>query len=148
MNGETRYHPDDFIGYLMGRAEKYARKRLIQKFRQEGYNITGEQWHLLMHLYMHDGQRQKDLALVSDKNKVSIARTVTELEGSNHVVRIPDETDLRSNKVYLTPKGKKLREPLAKIAMDNFSHGLKGLSKKEIETLKKCLLNIIDIMKP
>lgn len=147
MNNSDKYNPYDSVGYLTGIADQYMRQGLIRKFKQTGYGITGEQWHILIYLYLNDGQMQKELSRLTGKSKVAIAKIINHLEESNLVVRIPNENDGRSKKVYLTPKGKKLEGIFVKIAKENLANAIKGLSPDDIETFKKSLRQIIANMK-
>jgi MarR family transcriptional regulator, organic hydroperoxide resistance regulator len=143
----SKYYPFDCPAYLTGVADRYMRERLMKKFREEGYNISGEQWHILMFLYQEDGLTQKELCQRMGKSKVSVVKAIDLLETNNLAVRIQSEKDLRTKKVFLTPKGQKMEAPILKIAYGNIAEMLKGLSPEEIDIYIKILNKIITNIK-
>lgn len=147
MGKTGKYIPDESIGYLIGMADRYLRRSLREKFREEGLNITGEHWHLLMYLYIHDGQKQKDLALLTGKSKEAIARVVTYLEENNLVVRVTAEDDSRSKKVFLTAEGRDYEKRINSLAKENLEAAEKGIEKGDLEIFKKCLRQVLKNIK-
>ncbi len=147
MNSSEKYYPENCPAYLTGVADRYLREGLMKKFKQAECNISGEQWHILMFLYRDDGLTQKNLCQLTGKSKVSVVKAVNLLEINNLAVRIQSENDLRSKKVYLTPKGKKLEESLLALSNENLQKAFEGLSLEDIEGYKKNLRKIIANMK-
>jgi DNA-binding MarR family transcriptional regulator len=67
---------------------------------------------ILADLWRKDGIRQQDLVVSLIKDKATIARAIASMEQANVVVRIQDERDKRYKRIYLTHKGKSLKEEL------------------------------------
>ena len=147
MKKNKKYDPNDSTGYLIGVADRYLRQGLRQKFKKENYEITGEHWHILMYLYLEDGPKQKDLALLTGKSKEAIARVLNYLEKHDFVVRVTAEDDSRSKRVFLTEKGKKYEEKIGFLAKENLAAAEKGIKKSELEIFKKCLRQVVKNMK-
>ena len=85
---------DSSIGYLVGRTSRSIMKRLSKKFIKAGFDITYEQWSLLVHLFNQDGLSQNELSLMAVKDKASITRLVNALEKKNIVLRRSFENDI------------------------------------------------------
>ena len=65
---------------------------------------------LLMRLWQHDGQSQKDLTRCLGIDQSTVARTVQRMESGGLVSRLASVTDGRVSLVYLTDRGRTLRE--------------------------------------
>lgn len=65
---------------------------------------------LLMRLWQHDGQSQKDLTRCLGIDQSTVARTVQRMESGGLVSRLASVTDGRVSLVYLTDRGRALRE--------------------------------------
>jgi DNA-binding MarR family transcriptional regulator len=76
----------------------------------EDYRIGSGQFDFLMILYHEDGISQEKLAKILKVSKATSARVIQSLENEGYVHRQRDESDLRAYKVYLTEKGKRMRD--------------------------------------
>jgi DNA-binding MarR family transcriptional regulator len=76
----------------------------------EDYRIGSGQFDFLMILYHEDGISQEKLAKIAKVSKATSARAIQSLENEGYVNRQRDESDLRAYKVYLTEKGKRMRD--------------------------------------
>jgi DNA-binding MarR family transcriptional regulator len=136
---------DSSIAYLVGRTSRAIIKRLTKKFADAGFDISYEQWSILIHLYRKDGQTQQELSNIAVKDKAAITRLLNVLEKKNIVLRIPDRTDKRSNLVYLTNKAKAFQEDLMSLVEEMLGEADRGISLEEMEqcrtTLNKIFLN-------
>ncbi len=136
---------DSSIGYLVGRTSRAIIKRLTKKFAEAGFDISYEQWSILIHLYRKDGQTQQELSNIAVKDKAAITRLLNVLEKKNIVLRIPDRTDKRSKLVYLTNQAKEFQEDLMALVEEMLREADKGISFEEMEqyrtTLKKIFMN-------
>ena len=82
----TDYNLEESLGYVIGRAGRAMANRLNQNFEKAGYDVTCEQWAVLMSLWHKNGQSQKELASITCKDKTSITRLLDGLEKKNLVV--------------------------------------------------------------
>ena len=74
------------------------------------YRIGSGQFDFLMVLYHKDGISQENLAKILKVSKATSTRALQSLEKEGYVYRQRDENDLRAYKVYLTEKGKEIRD--------------------------------------
>ncbi|CCK82025.1 MULTISPECIES: MarR family winged helix-turn-helix transcriptional regulator [Desulfobacula] len=136
---------DSSIAYLVGRTSRSIIKRLTKKFSQSGFDVSYEQWSILVHLYRKDGQTQQELSNIAVKDKAAITRLLNVLEKKNIVLRVPDRNDKRSKLVYLTNKAKEFKTELIAIVEELLEEAEQGISSEEINqcktTLNKIFLN-------
>ena len=136
---------DASIAYLVGRTSRSIVKRLTKKFADKGFDVSYEQWSILVHLYRRDGQTQQELSNVAVKDKAAITRLLNVLEKKNIVLRIPDRNDKRSKLVYLTHKAKNFKYELVAVVEELLKEAAEGISPEEMEqckaTLNKIFLN-------
>jgi DNA-binding MarR family transcriptional regulator len=136
----------DCPAHLTSVVDRRMRDCLKRKLQDGGFNLSGEQLHVLFYVFAEDGISQKRVGEFTRKSKIATVKAINLLERSNLVVRIPDANDLRNNKIYLTPLGKTVREPLLDLVDQNTEEVFKGISPEEItaykQTLKKILKNV------
>lgn len=133
---------DSSIAYLVGRTSRIIIKRLTNKFSGAGFDVSYEQWSILVHLYRKDGQTQQELANTAVKDKAAITRLLNVLEKKNMVLRIPDRSDKRSKLVYLTHKAKEFKDELIAAVEDLLEEAEQGIDLDEINQCKATLNKI------
>lgn len=114
-------------------------------FLSTGSNITFEQMRILMMLASHPEKKiiQNDLAVLIQKNKSGILRTIDILEKKYFVKRIPVVGDRRKNMIEVTAEGM----TIAKAAITSFEKMEKEFMKKiKKEDLAACN-KVLDIIK-
>jgi DNA-binding MarR family transcriptional regulator len=92
----------------LGKTSKLIDFYIMDRFKEEGIELTKVQWVMLNRLRQMDGQPQHNLAFLTNRDKASLARLLNTLEKKNLVARIPSKTDQRINHVYLTKQGEKV----------------------------------------
>lgn len=76
----------------------------------EAYGVGSGQFEFLLILYHKDGVSQETLAKILKVSKAKSTRAIQSLEKEGYVYRQRDESDLRAYRVYLTEKGKEMRD--------------------------------------
>lgn len=130
------------FGRMLGVAHTAMFRHLSKLMKQQKLPITPEQFSVLSYLWQKDGLQQSELALCTNRNRANITRIIDILEREGVVERRDDENDRRVFRIFLTRKGKTIREQTAKCAAQSIKDSLKGLSPAELETCKKVLLTI------
>ncbi len=133
---------DTSIAYLVGRTSRAIIKRLTKKFADAGFDVSYEQWSILIHLYRKDGQTQQELSTIAVKDKAAITRLLNVLEKKNIVLRIPDRSDKRSKLVYLTHKAKSFRDDLMSLVEEMLEEAEQGISVEDMAQCKATLNKI------
>ena len=121
---------------------------LLRNFRQNGVEITPEQWTVLLFLWEKDGVTQQELCNATFKDKPSMTRLIDNMERQHLVVRIADKRDRRTNLIHLTKTGRELEGKARFIANKTLKEALQGLTLEELkvsqDVLRKVFTNIKD----
>lgn len=133
---------DSSIAYLVGRTSRAMIKRLGKKFSDGHFDVSYEQWSILVHLYRKDGQTQQELARLAIKDKAAVTRLINVLEKKNMVVRVPDRYDKRSRLVYLTHKAKDFKPHLIELVKELLKEAEQGISQDEMTQCRQTLNKI------
>jgi len=140
----NQFKRGELYSFITGLASTAIARRLQKNFKQEGIEITIEQWSVLYHLWKKDGISQQELCNASFRDKPSITRLVDNLEKLNMVKRVGSPTDRRMNLIYITDQAKKLQDQTMDIAEATMNEALDGVSKIDIERAKSVLQKIYD----
>lgn len=81
----------------------------------EEYNIGQGQFMFLIELYDQDGRNQEELSKILKIDKGTTARAIKKLEEEGYLKREKDDKDKRVNKVFLTQKGRDIKENIFSI---------------------------------
>lgn len=103
------------------------------------FDITVDQWEILVVLWEKEGITQKELAERLHKDQTNVARMLFKLEKKEFIYRVIHETDRRSLRVYLTPKGRDMKDEILAPSMDAYNKTIQGLSKEEVEMFRRIL---------
>jgi DNA-binding MarR family transcriptional regulator len=133
---------EESLGRVLGVAHTAMFRHLSKLMKERQLPITPEQFSVLSHLWQKDGLQQSELALCTDRNRANVTRILDILEREGIVERRDDANDRRIFRIYLTRKGKSLRDETAACATQTIKDSLKGVTKEDIETCKKVLLKI------
>lgn len=138
----TDYNLEESLGYVVGRAGRAMANRLNHNFEKAGYDVTCEQWAVLMNLWHKNGQNQKELAGITCKDKTSITRLLDGLEKKNFVVRTPGKKDARQKFIYLTDQGKAFQQELLKLVKQTLAEAQKGIKARDLKVCKDVLRQV------
>lgn len=128
------------VGRLNHELHHLVNKRLNREFKKAELGITADQFRLLVNLWKQDGMNQLHLACALDRDRATITRMINVLENEGIVARIPDKDDKRARLVYLTLKGKNLRDNAKKCAERVNQDMLASFSEEEKELLRNFLI--------
>jgi len=130
----------------LGRTMKIIDNYIAGYLSSHHIDLTKVQMILLVRLYYHDGQPQNDLALMTNRDKASLARLLDTMERKGLVVRVSSKEDKRIKLVHITKKGVELYENARPHLKNIILEVQKGMSDKDIKfminLLKKVQLNI------
>jgi DNA-binding MarR family transcriptional regulator len=133
---------------LNGKVSAAINRKLSRNFRQNGVEITPEQWTVLLFLWEKDGVTQQELCNATYKDKPSMTRLIDNMERLHLVVRISDKKDRRTNLIHLTKTGRDLEEKSLFIANKTLKEALRGLTLDDLkvsqEVLRKVFSNTKD----
>jgi len=140
---------EDFFGKWIGMSAHRLSNLMTRTLQKNGFDMTHEQLILLFIISREKGINQKQLAQKLDRDKTSIARSISKLERDHRVVRIQTEADKRINNLYLTKGGEKLLNeiyPLFKTVREQLQE---GYSQDEINStvsfMKKLMGKVVEM---
>ena len=110
--------------------------------RIASHDLTLTQWVTLTALWRRDGMTNNELAEYSEVTPAALSKTLGRMEKKGLVKREMDSTDRRVQRVFLTPKSKKL-EPLISFYSETNELILAEFGKQEKELLFDMLNRII-----
>lgn len=143
----NQFKKGELYSFITGKASTAIARRLQKNFKEEGIEITIEQWSVLYHLWKEDGQSQQQLCQATFRDKPSITRLVDNLEKSRLVKRVASKDDRRSNLIFLTREAKNLEQKTMEVANRTLNEALEGVTNGQIEIAKEVLQMVYDNLK-
>ena len=125
------------LGYLVNRAARSMAHQLAQELRPAGIGIG--QWAVLLFLWARDRMRQAKLSRVVAIEPPTMVRTIDRMARDGLVTRVPDPDDGRLTRIYLTERGRSLRDELVPKAIAVNAATLGRLTPAEGRTLRRLL---------
>ena len=113
------------------------------------FDLTAEQWQVMLILSKHNKINQKLLAAEVKKDQPTLTRMLDILERKSHVERHLSKEDRRSYSVHITEKGLNQTEKLSPYIEDIFKNLLDGISEEDLsiylDVLDKIDINITNL---
>lgn len=131
---EKIHQPFKSLVFLTNRVARLLAQAIWQRVDTEEVEILPQHMGVLSDLWQQDGVRQQDLAVALIKDKATIARTIQFLEQKNILVRIADPQDKRNKRIYLTHKGKNLKQQLIPHANDTVAGATQNIKTEDLKT--------------
>ncbi|MBU3216049.1 MarR family transcriptional regulator [Clostridium estertheticum] len=131
---------DQDIGMLSNKINKKLIHYLNSKL--EKFNITTEQWLVLVKLSKQNKISQKNLAEVSSKDQSTLTRIIDILERKNFIERHPNKEDRRSIAIHITADGLGTCKKVTPFLEDIFNDILKGISYEKLKIFNEVFLQI------
>ncbi len=136
LNGSKRF------GVHLDATVKLIKQDLTRRFRENGIDLTPEQWTILDELANRGELAQKELAASTFKDAPTVSRIVDLLVRREFIDRKQDELDRRKYLVKLTEQGQKVYEVSAPIVLEARTSGWRGLNDVDYLQLKNILERI------
>lgn len=137
------YNIEESFGTWVVTTARMLHGRLLENFKTANfYDVTLEQWIVLVRLWSKDGLCQYELAVGADKNQTYITRLLDTLEKRNLIVRVPHPSDRRAKQIYLTQQGRELTKELIEVAQKTLGEALKDIDEQELENCRDVLKKV------
>jgi len=124
---------DNSLGFQMVVAARSMKHWLEVKLAEHG--ITSSQYTVLELLWRHNGISLSDLGKTLNFDNPTITGIINRMARAKLVRRNRDRNDRRVIKVYLTPKGRELREVLPELAADTNRNAVIDFTAQEKEII-------------
>jgi DNA-binding MarR family transcriptional regulator len=143
----NQFKRGELYSFITGKASTALARRLQKNFKQNGVEITIEQWSVLYHLWKQDGLSQQELCNATFRDKPSITRLVDNLEKLKLVRRVSSKSDRRMNLIYLTETAKRIQDQTMDLANQTLNEALVNVDPADIELCKSVLQQVYDNLK-
>ncbi|SDY77401.1 MarR family transcriptional regulator [Bacillus sp. 166amftsu] len=135
-----RYYLEDFCGFSIHRTDlglKNYYKEILAPF-----DITPDQWTIMMILWEKDGITQKEIAEKAYRDETTVGRMIYNLEKKGFIQRLQDKKDRRFLRVYVTEKGIDIKSEVYSVSIESEKKVTQGLSEEEMIFLNEILYKI------
>jgi DNA-binding MarR family transcriptional regulator len=138
MNGRDVQFPlAGSVGFLVRDANR-AFQRLLER-RIAPHGITRGQWYFLRVLWDEDGLSQRELSARVGMMEPTTVIALRSMEKAGLIRRTRSAEDKRITEVWLTPKARRLRNPLLRLAREIVDQGASGLSRAELVAFRRTI---------
>jgi len=131
------------FGHKVNKSARLITQRLGRNFKENNFDITTEQWRILLDLWREDGQTQNNLAESTGKDEPSVSRIINTMEKHDLVQRTRHPHDRRTNLIYLTEAGKNLKEGLISMGRKTNTQTTEGIDLEELTICIRVLDKVI-----
>lgn len=129
--------PENSIGYLIRDSSRLILARLQERIEPHG--VTLGQYFVLRELWQNEGSTQRELSARIGIAEPSAVAVLDAMEKRDLVVRVRSKQDRRKTHVYLTARGRGLRDEFLGYAAAVINGATAAFSTDEIETLRSLL---------
>jgi DNA-binding MarR family transcriptional regulator len=130
------------MGYLVRKTHQAFTRSLEQRIAPHG--ITPSMWFFLRLLWERDGLTQKQLGDELGLTPPTTVAAMDVLATNGLIERSRNREDRRKVNIYLTKRGRELKQKVKPYADEVNRVALKRVSDKEIQTLFRLLARMID----
>ena len=144
MNNDALLDVEYMTGFMIERSSKRMKQVCQQILKENGFNITVDQWVVLQELNNNDGQGQIALANSTFKDAPTITRIIDLLSQKGYVERVNNPEDRRRFKICLTQEGSQLIQKVSPHIFAFRKKAYEGLNQDQMDNLKVALNHIFD----
>lgn len=105
-----KYRKDKGLAFLINATDKIIMNNFVRKLKNNGINITFEQFTILTMLWDNENLCQYNLAQLTNRDQASTSRLINTLIKNELIIRQCCPSDKRINRIKLTEKGELLKE--------------------------------------
>ncbi|NJB86231.1 DNA-binding MarR family transcriptional regulator [Lewinella marina] len=132
------------VGTMLDRTTRLLKQHYLRAFREEGIDLSTEQWVLLDRLFTQGDASQTELANGTYKDAPTVSRIIDKLARKKLVERRRYPNDRRRYLVSITPTGRKVHERITPYVQDLRQQTWQGLSEDDFLRLQDILRHIRD----
>ncbi len=135
---------DESLGFWLYRSHIQVSAALRQTFQDAGYDLTPEQWAVLLRLREQEGLNQSQLGEKTFKDRHNITRILKQLDKRGYIEKRHYEKDKRAFHVYLAPAGRSILKELKPVVLKHRNRVCKGFSKDDLLKIRDYLGHIVN----
>lgn len=127
------------LGFVLINTAMSIKDEIRKGFMKAGYDVTADQFAVLIRLWNEDGLSQRDLCEQCLKSKSNLTRILDSMEKKELICRRINKEDRRSFSINLTEKSHKMRKNLFLLASNMHEEIFNTVSKEDQEKMLKIL---------
>jgi DNA-binding MarR family transcriptional regulator len=133
------------LGWSFGYVFREADRAFAESFRKDlaPHGITLGQWYFLRELWDEEGLSQRELSNRVGVRESTAGTAIGLMEKRKLVVRTKRPDDHRSFYIYLTPRGRALRNKILALAIKFNERAVQGFTKSQVHALRENIFHII-----
>lgn len=135
---------DSIIFYNIDKAIRAYRNYAQRQLRENGFNITIDQWLIIKALLENPEITQNEIGNLVFKDNASVTRIIELLVKSGFITRKVHPTDRRKTNLSVTKSGKDIIEKVQNLVKNNRSVALQNVSRQELKIMNTTLLKIAE----
>lgn len=128
--GEYDGGEEGIVGYLVRDLHRAFSRALQQRIASHGVSMG--QWFFLRALWDEDGLTQRELSQRVGMMEPTTVTALNSMERRGLVERVRNPNDRRKVNIYLTPKGRSLRDVLLPCTEQVSVQALRGVSEEDL----------------
>lgn len=132
------------LGFILINTSMRIKDELRKGFIEKGFDVTPDQFAVLIRLWDEDGQSQRELSDKTCKTKSNLTRILDSMEKKELISRQINKEDRRSFSIFLTNKGRDIRDELISTAIEMNNKIFEGIKDNDQKKLLKTLGQISD----
>ncbi len=118
---------------------KRFRDLVNRSFHKNGLGISYDQWMVIDSIYKKQGVTQIYVAEQIRKEPASVSRILKLLENKEIIERIPDRSNRRAKRLYLTPHGDDIHSKATRLFNMIAKDGFNGIYEQEVNLFVRIL---------
>jgi DNA-binding MarR family transcriptional regulator len=130
---------DNAIGFWIHRVYQASRNEMFRAFREQGEEVTPEQWAVLIRLWERDGRTQTELSDTTFRDPPTMSRIVDGMQARGLLERHADANDGRVRIVRLTRRGRDLKRKLVPVVERLVGSMVAGIDEAALITTRDAL---------
>lgn len=138
MAGNTPLELEKFLPYQLSVLSNTVSQAIAREYADR-FQLSITQWRVVAVLGRYEGLSAREVAERTAMDKVAVSRAVAELMKDGRVLRATADHDKRQSVLSLTPKGKKVYDEVAPLALAHERRLLAHLDAQEREWLGRII---------
>ncbi len=134
---DVEFHSETSVGYLL--RDTYRAFTKILQARISAQGVTIGQWYFLRVLWEEDGLTQRELSQRVGMMEPTTVTALNGMEKRGYVKRVRNTDDKRKVNIYLTDRGRALRNMLLPHAIDVNIRAVAGVPLADVEAVRRTL---------
>ena len=137
------YDPQESLGFMTITVNRLMSASLRRKMREDGIDLTAEQWGVLVLLWNRHGATQAELAQTCCVDKSSMSRVLALMEIKDLIIRRTDPADGRRKIIRPSEKALQLRRGALAVVSHVMDNALRNISRQD----RELCLNVLNTVR-